>query len=72
MAKTQLRKITINELNPSNRPGVIAKTYSGYFHKWFDGLTENNNEPVQYAIVELETGEVKMFGLHLWSIKFIS
>lgn len=76
----ELRKATItkttvehNSLNPRLNPGLNRATTierTMFFHKWFDGLSQDLKEPIQYAIVEFEDGSVSQIDINIWKIKF--
>lgn len=69
--KENLRKVIIEERFPSNRPGVITKVNKGFFHKWFDGFNQSLEVPIQYALIEFDSGETELVSIEDWKIKFV-
>ncbi len=67
MKKENLRHIIITYYDDG---GINTIEIKGYFHKWFEQNIEGINR--LYAIVENENGNIKMFDLDQYNIRFLT
>jgi hypothetical protein len=68
----ELRKCEIEEIQKHNRHNAVIELEICFFHKWFDGLSCYKEMPEQFAIVEMNDGNIKKISIEDYKIRFIN
>lgn len=68
----ELRLCEIREIEFSQHTINNNRKEINIFHKWFDGINDTCEFPVQYAIVEDNEGKIKKISIEQFEIRFLT